>query len=169
MKEFYKKREFYYFILPFFVIVWILTISMLTLPTAESKLERASEDYGKIQGFITTILRVEPERLEYKKHKEQTGEFDYAVVFNDFAKIHGIPSSSYSLQSQGKIKRAKQLTQSANVTINSVDIANFAKLLSSLQQTWPDLQCDSLSLDKQKGEKDQWKATMKFTYVFKKS
>lgn len=168
MKEFYKKTEFYYFVIPLIIIVWILTISMLTLPTAKSKLDRASKDYGKIQGFITTILRVEPERLEYKKHKDETGEFDFAVVLNDFAKIHGIPPSSYSFQSQGEVKRAKQLTQSAHVTINSIEFANFSKFLSGLQQTWPDLQCDSLSLDKQKGEKNLWKATMKFTYVYKK-
>ena len=167
MKEFYKKTDFYYFIIPLIMLVWVGATFLLGVPTAKSKFERASQDYGKIQGLVTTILTADPERLDYKKLKEKTGRFDYAVVFDDFAKLHSISSSNYSLQSQGEVKKAKQITQTANVTINSIDITTFSKLISSLQQTWPDLQCDTLSLDKVKGEKDMWKATLKFTYVFK--
>lgn len=167
MKEFYKKSEFYYVIVPFIILVWVVTTATLAVPTAKSKFERASQDYDKTQGFIATILTAEPERLDFKKIKEKTGEFDYAVVFDDFTKLYGIPSSSYSLQSQGKVTKAKQTTQTANITINEIDVTTFAKLISSLQKTWPDLQCDTLSLDKLKGEKDKWKATMKFTYVYK--
>ena len=166
MKEFYKKTEFYYFIFPALVIVWILTISFLTLPTAESKLKRAVEEDSKIQGYVATILTIDRDRLEYKKQVEKTGKFDYAVVIQNFAKIHNIPASNYSLQSQGPIKRKNQLTQSANITINPVDIEKFAKFLSSIQKSWPSLKCDTLSLDKQKSGLDAWKATMKFTYIF---
>ena len=63
MKEFYKKTEFYYLILPALVIVWILTISFLTLPTAESKLKRAVEEDSKIQGYVLSILTIDRDRL----------------------------------------------------------------------------------------------------------
>jgi hypothetical protein len=168
MKEFYKKPEFYYFILPVFVIVWILTVAFLSLPTAESKLERAIKDRENIQRHVSSILLHEPERLEYKDQVEKTGKFDYAVVIENFAKLQGILSSDYSMQSQGPIKRGKQLTQSANIIIKSIDIERFAKFLSSIQRSWPNLQCDTLTLKKQKNAPDSWEAKMKFTYVFKK-
>jgi hypothetical protein len=164
MKEFYKKTEFYYFIFPALVIVWILTVSFLTLPTAESKLKRAVEEDSKIQGYVATILTIDRDRLEYKKQVEKTGKFDYGVVIDNFAKIHKIPD--YQLSAQGPIKRKNQLTQSANVIISTIDIEKFAKFLSSLQKSWPNLKCDTLSLDKQKSGLDAWKATMKFTYIF---
>ena len=166
MKEFYKKTEFYYFIFPALVIVWILTISLLTLPTAESKLKRSVEEDAKIQGYVLTILTIDRDRLEYKKQVENTGKFDYGVVFNNFVKIHNIPEKNCSLSAQGHIKRKNQLTQSANVIINPIDIERFAKFLSSIQKSWPNLKCDTLSLDKQKSGLDAWKATMKFTYIF---
>lgn len=166
MKEFYKKTEFYYFIFPALVIVWILTISFLTLPTAESKFKRAVEEDSKIQGYVLSILTIDRDRLEYKKTVEKTGKFEYGSVFNNFAKIHNIPEKSYSLSAQGPIKRKNQLTQSANVNISPIDIERFAKFLSSIQKSWPNLKCNTLSLDKQKDGPDSWKATMKFTYIF---
>ena len=168
MKEFYKKPEFYYFILPFFVAVWILTSAFLSLPTAKSKFKRATEDQGKINGYLTTIITREPERLKFDELKKSTEEFDYGEVIDGFAKLYGITPSSYSLQAQGRIKKGKQLSQGANITISEIDVTKFAMFLSSMQQTWPDLQCNTLSLNKHKNEKDMWKATMKFTYVFKK-
>ena len=168
MREFYKKPEFYYFILPFFVVVWILTSAFLTLPTAKSKFKRADEDQSKINGHVTTIITRQPERLKFDELKKGTEKFDYGSVIDGFAKRYGIASSSYSLQAQGKVRRGKQESQGANITISEIDVTNFAMFLTSMQQIWPDLQCDLLSLNKHKNAKDKWKATMKFTYVFKK-
>lgn len=167
MKEFYKKPESYYFIVPILVLVWILTVTFLTLPTTESKFERAAQDRDKIQGYVTTILSIDRDRLKYKELVEKTGTFDYAVVIDNFAQLHGISPSDYTPDAQGPIKRGKQLTQSANLTIKPIGIEKFAKFLSSLQRSWPNLQCDTLSLKKQKNALDSWEAKMKFTYVFK--
>jgi hypothetical protein len=168
MKEFYKKPEFYYFIVPVFVIVWILTVAFLTLPTAEDKLGDAERDDTLIQGYVTTILTNEPGRINYKEKEKKTGKFAYEIEIEKFAKMHNIPPSAYTLTSAGPIKRRKQLTQSADVTIKSIDIERFAKFLSSIQQSWPNLQCDSMALAKQKNALDVWDAKMKFIYIFKK-
>ena len=168
MKEFYKKTEFYYFIAPLFVIVWILTIAFLTLPTAEKKLKRAIEDDGKIQGYVTTILSIDRDRLNYEKQVEKTGKFDYTAVIANFAKLHSIAPSNHSVNAQPPLERDKQLTQTADVTIKPIDIERFAKFLSSIQQSWPNLQCKSLTLKKQKNALDSWEAKIKFTYVFEK-
>ena len=167
MKEFYKKPEFYYFIAPVFVIVWILTVAFFTLPTAEKKIETAVRNDDKIQGYVATILTLEPERDNYKERVEKTGKFDYVIVVEKFAKLHGIPSSDCTQQVQEPAKRRNQLTQSANITIKSIDIEKYSKFLTSIQRSWPNLQCDSLSLKKQKKALDSWEAKMKFTYIFK--
>ena len=167
MKEFYKKPEFYYFIAPVFVIVWILTVAFFTIPTAENKLKTAVRNDDKIQGYVATILTLEPERDNYKNQDDKTAKFDYVIVIEKFAKLHGIPSSACTPQVQAPMKKRMQLTQSANITIKSIDIERFAKFLTSIQRSWPNLQCDSLSLKKQKKALDSWEAKMKFTYIFK--
>jgi hypothetical protein len=168
MKEFYKKPEFYYFIMPVFAIVWILTVASLTLPTAEKKLENAKRDDTLIQGYVATILTNKPERINYKEQVKKTGKFAYEIEIENFAKMHGISSSDYTLTSAEPIRRRKQLTQSADINIKSIDIERFAKFLSSIQQSWPNLQCDSLTLTKHKKALDLWTAKMKFIYIFKK-
>jgi hypothetical protein len=167
MKEFYKKPESYYFIIPILVLIWILTVAFLTLPTAESRFGRAAQDRDKIQGYVTTILSIDRDRLKYKELVNKTGKFDYAVVIDNFVQLHGIKTSDYTPQIQGPNKRGKQLTQIANITIKSIGIEKFAKFLSSLQRSWPNLQCDTLTLKKEKTALDSWEAKMKFTYVFK--
>ena len=166
MKEFYKKPEFYYCIAPAAVIVWILTIAFLTLSTAESKFEKAVEDRDNIQRYVKTILLIDGDRLKYEKLVEKTGKFDYAVEFEKFRKMHGI--TSLDLTSPGPMIRREQLIQSADIKIEAIDVERFSKFLSSIQQSWPNLQCETLSLTKKKNALDLWDAKLKFTYIFKK-
>jgi hypothetical protein len=50
------------------------------------------------------------------------------------------------------------------MTIDKIDIERLAKFLSVMHMRWVNLQCTNISLAKIKGEKDAWKADVRFIY-----
>ena len=50
------------------------------------------------------------------------------------------------------------------MTIDKIDIGKFSKFISVMHMRWSNLQCTNVTLAKIKGEKDAWKADVKFIY-----
>ena len=166
MKEYYKKPNFYYVLIPVIAGVWMITVWMLTLPTAEKKWQQIEEQYTNAQKQIDKIPLLDADRLDYEKQKSQSGEFDYSNTVEQFAKLWKIPSTKYDLQVRRETKRGKRKTKSANISIKDVDIETFSQFLSTLLLRWPDLQCDQLKLTKMPAGPDSWKANLKLTYNY---
>ena len=166
MKEYYKKPNFYYIIIPVITTLWVLLTWTVSLDTAEKKWQRSREHFKEAQTQMTRILALDPERLEYKNQEGTSVEFDYANAVENFARAWKIPPSNYSLQAGRQIKRGGQKTKGASVSIKPVDVETFTQFLSAIMLRWPDLQCDSLKLTKQKDGPDSWKVDIKFTYYY---
>ncbi|MBN1457406.1 MAG: hypothetical protein JW912_06115 [Sedimentisphaerales bacterium] len=165
-KEFYKETNFYFIIIPALATIWAVSTWVFSMPTAEKKWQRNLDHYAESQTQIERILAIDPERLDIEEQKGQSAKFDYATSVENFARVWKIPSSSYSLQARREIKRAGQITKSATVQINPIDIETFTQFLTAMMYRWPDLQCDTLKLTKQKDGPDAWKADIKLTYYY---
>ncbi|HIJ67215.1 MAG TPA: hypothetical protein HPP87_02080 [Planctomycetes bacterium] len=166
MKEYLKNPNFYYAIIPLSAALWVVFAWGVSLPAAGNSWDRKQKQYKDSQGWITQILELAPQRLEYQTQKGASRQFDYATAVEQFAKICKIPPSDYSLQAGRETKRGGRKTKSANVKIEPVDVERFAQFLSNMLFQWPDLQCEQLKLTKQKGGPDVWKADIKFTYYY---
>lgn len=166
MKQYLKNPNLYYIAVPVIVIAWALFAWLISLPSAEAKWEKQKTQYEKVQIEAAKILALAPGRLGYKQHADTATEFDYTTAIAHYAKICSIPSSAYSHNASPEIKRKGQITKSASVSIKTIGIKNFARFLSMIMLRWPDLQCDNLTLKKLKGNPDNWKATIKFTYFY---
>jgi hypothetical protein len=57
-----------------------------------------------------------------------------------------------------------QESQDATMTIDTIDIERFARFLSVMHMRWSNLQCTNVTLMKIKGEKNAWKADVRFIY-----
>jgi len=166
MKEFYKQPNFYFIIVPALAAIWTVATWAFSIPTAEKKWQRNFDHYTDAQTQIERILALDPERLDAEKQNGQSAQFDFAVSVENFARAWKIPSSNYSLQAGREIKRAGRMTKSATLQINPLDIETFTQFLTALMYRWPDLQCDTLKLTKQKDGPDSWKADIKLTYYY---
>jgi hypothetical protein len=166
MKEYYKKPNFYYIIIPVIMTLWVLLTWTVSLDTVEKEWQRKTKDYKNAQIQMARILALDPERLEYENQEGASVEFDYANAVEKFAQAWKIPPSNYSLQAGRQIKRGGQKTKGASVSIKPVDVETFTQFLSAIMLRWPDLQCDQLKLTKQKDGPDSWKVDIKFTYYY---
>ena len=166
MKEFYKEANFYFIIVPALVTLWAVLTWAVSVPISEKKWQRTLDHYADSQTQVERILVLDPERLDIEKQKGQSAQFDFGASVDNFARAWKIPSSNYSLQSGREIKRAGRMTKSATVQINPLDIETFTQFLTAFMYRWPDLQCDTLKLTKQKDGPDAWKADIKLTYYF---
>lgn len=167
MKQYFKNPNLYYIAAPVFAAVWALSAWLVSFPSAQLKLEKQNIQYEKTQVEIEKILKIAPDRLNYKKHQKSDARFDYTTAIDYYAKICSVPSSAYSHHASPEIKRKGQITKTASVSIKQIEIEKFAKFLSMIMLRWPDLQCDSVTLVKLKGKPDSWKTSIKFTYFYK--
>ena len=166
MKEYYKNPNFYYIAIPAIIALWALTTWTLSLPAAQSKLDRKRKESSQSEEYIAQILEFDPDRLEYETQKGKDKEFDYLTAVEWFARKQEILPSNYLLQSRLPTERRGRKTKSADITIKSIDIERFSKFLSAMLLRWPDLQCEQLKLTKLPEGPDAWKATMKLTYYY---
>lgn len=166
MKEYYKKPNFYYIIIPVITTLWVLLTWTVSLDTVEKKWQRSRKHFKDAQLQMTRILALDPERLEYENQEGASVEFDYANAVGKFTRAWKIPLSNYSLYDGREIKRGGQKTKGANVSIKPIDVETFTQFLSAIMLRWPDLQCDTLKLTKQKDGPDSWKVDIKFTYYY---
>lgn len=168
MRDYYKNPNFYYIMVPVLACIWVIFASTVSLRAANNKWDKQKKEYDRSQELITKILTLDPERLNYESQKAGSSEFDYSSAVEEIAKLCKISSSNYSLRGGKALKRRGKSTKTANITIDIIDIEKLAQFLSQILMRWPNLECDVLSITKQKKAKDAWKATMKFTYIFDK-
>jgi len=166
MKDYYKNPNFYYTLIPLAAALWAVFTWSVSLPAADKNWDRKQKQHKDAQGWITKILELAPERLEYQTQQGASRQFDYAAAVEQFAKLCQIPPSDYSLQAGRETKRGGRKTKSATIKIKPVDVGRFAQFLSKMLFQWPDLQCEQLKLTKEKGGPDVWKADLKLTYYY---
>ena len=164
MKELIRNPIFYYIVVPVLLGIWPLWLATGGNASSKEKFNKEQQQYKDAQIIIADILKLDPQRLDYAKAKKKSAEFDYAVAFDQATKLCNIPSN-YKLSS-GPIVRSRggQSSRDATMTIGKIGIEKFAQFLSLVQFRWPNLQSTNLSLTKQKGAKDLWKADVRFKY-----
>ncbi len=167
MKNFHKNPNFYYVVIPAVFAVWAMFTWVISLPAAGEKWKKQKREFESSQGLVTQILEVAPEKLDFEKEKEKAKEFDYVNVVDEFAKQWKVSASNYSLNVGKETRRAgKQTVKTATLSIKPVDIGKFINFLSSILSQWHKLQCDEITLTKQKTGKNVWKADVKLVYYF---
>ena len=166
MKDYYKNPNFYYMLIPLAVALWAVFTWSVSLPAADKNWDRKQKQHEEAGAWITKILELAPERLEFQQQQGASSQFDYATAVEQFAKVCRIPPSDYTLQAGRETKRGDRKTKSATIKIKPVDVGRFAQFLSKMLFQWPDLQCEQLKLTKEKGGPDVWKADMKLTYYY---
>lgn len=166
MKDILRNTNFYYIAGPIVIGLWVLFVWFVSLPESEKNMAKYKAMWTKSQVPIEKILELDPSRLEHEKLKGEVKDFDYATVVDKFATLAQIPESKYTLTGRGEKKVRGRKAISAELSIEQIDIARLAEFLSTIQLPWPDLQCDQLSLVKQKTGPDIWNAKISFTYFF---
>ncbi|MBN1787911.1 MAG: hypothetical protein JW806_05890 [Sedimentisphaerales bacterium] len=165
MKDITKEPIFYYILVPALLAIWPLWLLMLGIPSAEANYKKEVREYNDAEKLITEILEIDPQRLDYAKDKKEGDAFDYITAVDQVTKVCRISSASYKLSSS-PVRRRKggQQNQDASMTIDRIDIEKLARFLSVMHMRWVNLQCTNLTLSKIKGEKNLWKADIRFIY-----
>ncbi|MHC4156201.1 MAG: hypothetical protein ACYST6_14960 [Planctomycetota bacterium] len=166
MKDIYKNPSFYYVLVPVLVALWPLLVWAVYLPNADRRWERDVEQYQKAVGTIEEILKLNPERLDRASSQNGDDQFEYAIAIDKITRLCQISPRDYELFSKPTRKSKGRKTQNCHVVLKQVNIASFAKFVSTLQLRWPKLQCDQLKLTKVKGLKDAWKVDLDFMYIY---
>ncbi|AQT69644.1 hypothetical protein STSP2_02838 [Anaerohalosphaera lusitana] len=167
MNEFYKKKDFYFILVPSLALIWVLTTIALKLPAAQNELDRTADQWQDAKPLVTEILTHDPGRLEYAAAQSQDGDFDFAKTIARLAPLNGISPSAYDLRSGPPITRGGNRTKTATLSIEDpVSIVTLTEFMSTLLSQWPDLQCDSAKIVKQSDGPDRWKADFRLTYNY---
>jgi hypothetical protein len=82
------------------------------------------------------------------------------------ANLCKIPPGNWSSSSSGTMVSGGKKRQDARVELKSVGIVQAAKFLWTMQSMWVTLQCEAITLTKNKGTPDQWKADLRFMYHY---
>ncbi len=167
MKDIIKNPFFYYLVAPLAAALWPILIWTVYLPAAENKWQNDKAQYTKAQTIIEDILKDDPERLEFTDDKADSAEFNYASAIEKIASLCSISPSNYKLSSGIRMSTSEgQKSQNANVSLKDVDMARFAKFLSTIQMRWANLQCTKITLKKKKGREDRWDIELGFKYYY---
>ena len=166
MKEIYKNPIFYYITVPIAIALWPLLVWAVYLPEAQRSWKGEKSQYIKAQKTVKKILTIDPDRLEFADNQKVSAEFDYAVAVERIASLCGITSTNYNFSSKPDRTTSGQKTQDALVALKEVDIAQFAKFLSTIQLRWTNLKCERLTITKKKGLPDAWKVDLNFKYYY---
>ncbi len=166
MKDIYKKPIFYYVLAPVLIGIWPLWLLFAAIPSVSNNLDAQIRDYMEAQDLIGQILgELDPQRLDYAKAKKTGDTFDFITAIDQVSKVCGIAPTGYRLSTspQRKVKGG-QSSQDAAMTIERIGIERFTKFISVMHMRWSNLQCTNVTLSKIKGEKDSWKAEVRFIY-----
>ncbi|MCK4885781.1 MAG: hypothetical protein KAS96_00270 [Planctomycetes bacterium] len=166
MKDIYKNPLFYYILVPVVLMLWPLTVSMISLPGAKKSLTKELKKYNEATQVMQKILKLDPERIEFAGQNNGSNQFDYAVAIEKVATESGISSGNYKLSSSKMMTSRDQKTQEAKLNIKEVDLIRFANFLSKIQFRWPELQCAKITLTKKKASPDLWDIDLNFKYYF---
>ncbi|MEN8127774.1 MAG: hypothetical protein ABFR90_08210 [Planctomycetota bacterium] len=167
MKQALKNPNLYYIAVPVIAALWALMAGLVFYPKSVDTWETSKTEYKNVQDLIDKIVKLQPERLAYKVDENDTsGEFDFTKTINDFAQVFSIPSSKYGLNVRGEAQRSGRRTRSATISIETIDIEKMAQFISAMLLRWPDLKCETLSFQKIKDTKNNWKVDMSLTYYY---
>ena len=136
------------------------------IPGTQKEWEDQKTDYDKIQDVITSILKIDSERLDLASIKSTEKQFSYSSAIKYVADSCLIKESQYKVNSGAKASSGGETTQSASVKLNGIDITQFSKFISTIQLRWANLQCKSITLQHKKGQKDKWDIRLDFQYFF---
>ena len=164
--EMFKKASTYYILVPVAAIVFAIFSAGVSLPAAKTAWQNEQEQYKDAQPIITEMMTLDPERLQITDEQANAGKFNYASAVDNITKKCRILDADYKLITSMPTKSKKQQTQSATVTLEEIDVENFARFLAKIQLQWVNLQCTRLTLSRQKGMKDKWKGTVIFKYYY---
>ena len=161
-----KNPMIYYIAIPLLAALWPLLVWGKYLPDTDQELDSTMDDYKQAEQLMTEILTLDPQRLESTVTDTNTPVFTYGSAVDSAARICNIPPSNCT-NSTGKIVlTGGQRTQTSNVDLKSVEIIQFARFLSTIQQQWPNLICDRVSLTRKPEFPDMWDADINFKYVY---
>jgi len=167
MKAIYKNPTLYYILVPIMVALWPLLVWGVYLPDAKRSLKKEKAEYGEAQTKMLEILALDPDRLEFTDTNRAPAKFAYVSAVAKVASFCGIPSANYKVNSGPVITKQGKKSQTATVSLKGVDIAKFAKFLSTIQLRWADLQCEKLNkLKKKEGFPDRWDVVLEFKYYY---
>ena len=167
MKIDLKNPTLYYIAAPILAGIWAVMAGFVFYPGSLEAWDRGQSDADLVKKQIEQLIALQPQLLTYAaKGGEKPEQFDYTKTINDFAKLFSISETNYNLTVRGKTKRAGRQTQSATITIKSIDIEKLAQFLSALLLRWPDLKCEVLSIEKVKNTKNSWKSNLSLTYYY---
>lgn len=167
MNYFYKRSNFYYLAIPIAAMIWVLVTTTILSGAANKNWERNQKIYDKGQIEIAKILTEDQDILKSEKQLNNGTEFDYMKVLTQFGGANSITSSTLKYRTSQPSTRKGKTTQTANVTIDNVQIEQLTRFLTEMLDTWPNLKCESLMLTKLKTGPDDWKIPeLKFTYTF---
>ena len=161
-----KNPHLYYIAALTAVLLWTAVIWGLYLPNSEKKLNREITEYRQARKLITEILSLDSQRLDYADPKTALVDFDYASAVQNAADSCGISAAKYKLSSGTITTSSGEKSQSANVSLDEVDIKTFAGFLSAIQLRWANLQCTKVTLKKKKGLPDTWNVDLRFNYYY---
>lgn len=166
MKDIYKKPIFYYVLVPILIGLWPIWLLTMGVPGVKDSLKKEIDDYVEAQKLISQILgELDPQRLDYAKSKTTGDAFDFITAIDQVTRMCKIPPTGYRLSSSPLRKvKGGQTNQDASMAIDRIDIEKFTKFLSVMHMRWSNLQCTNATLSKIKGEKDAWKADVRFIY-----
>jgi hypothetical protein len=165
MKDFLRQSIVYYIAAPVILTLWPLVLWLYYLPHAAATSKTEQKIYTEARQLAEQILTLDPERRTYGNENKAAG-FDYTVAINTAAKKLGIPSANYTISSKPMQRSRDQKTRDCQVTINEIDITNFARFLSNLQLTWANLQCQKVILTKKQDLPDAWKVDLSLKYYY---
>ncbi len=166
MKDIYKNPTLYYILVPIMVVLWPLLVWAVYLPDAEENWQDEKNQYNKAQKTIAEILTLDPDRLAFADSKRDTAEFDYTSAIDKIASRFKISATNYNISSKPARTSDGQKSQSCQVVLKKVNITGFAKFLSTIQLRWANLQCERVTLTKQKDLPDIWKVDLGFKYYY---
>jgi len=166
MRDVLKNPHLYYIAALTAAVGWAAAIWTFYLPNAEKKLNTEIARYKQAGKLITEILSLDSQRLSYADPKAALADFDYASAVQNAAAACGISAAKYKLSSGTITTSSGEKSQSANVSLDKVDIKTFARFLSAIQLRWANLQCTKVTLKKKKGLPDTWDVDLRFNYYY---
>ncbi len=166
MRDVLKNPRLYYIAALTAAVLWAALVWGLQLPNSEKKLNTEIAQYKQAKKLITEILPLDSARLNYADPETASADFDYASAVQNAAAACAISAAKYKLSSGTITTSSGQKSQSANVSLDKVDIKTFAKFLSAIQLRWANLQCTKVTLKKKKGLPDTWDVDLRFNYYY---
>lgn len=166
MKAIFKNPNLYYIAAPVLAAIWALLAGFVFYPGAvKAYQEDAKAEYEDSQEWIEKILTVRPQLLHNTQIMSDQ-PFDFGEVVTALAQIFKIPTSRYTLNVRGEVKRGGKTARSANLEIEEIDIERLAQFLSRMLTAWPELKCEKIDLEKARTGKDNWNVDLTLTYYY---